>query len=127
MVLKVYTHNVFLVILFTLFLYSQLFSLKITKRNEMKSQFGKETKLKKKSFFALHLFFAIQSYAFVIFLNILDFLGITWILLKSFGFFAIFWSGEHFIIFWSSYDHFDKLQKWNWFFSNYGKTVSLRA
>ena len=63
----------------------------------------------------MHLFFAIQSYAFVIFLNILDFLGITWILLKSFGFFAIFWSGEHFIIFWSSYDHFDKLQKWNWF------------
>ena len=98
MELKVYTYNVFLVILFTLFLYSQLFSLKITKRNEMKSQFGKETKLKKKSFFALHLFFAIQSYAFVIFLNILDFLGITWILLKSFGFFAIFWSGEHFII-----------------------------
>ena len=92
MELKVYTYNVFLVILFTLFLYSQLFSLKITKRNEV--TIWQRDKVEKKSFFALHLFFAIQSYAFVIFLNILDFLGITWILLKSFGFFAIFGVGS---------------------------------
>ena len=56
MQLKVYTQNLILVILFTLFLYSQLFSLKITKRNEMKSQFGKETKLKK-NLFLLCIFF----------------------------------------------------------------------
>ena len=97
MELKVYTHNVFLVILFTLFLYSQLFSLKITKRNEV--TIWHRDKVEKKNLFLLCIFFCHSKLCLC---NLFEYFGFSWNNMDSF---EIFWIFCNFLE-WGAFHHF---------------------